>query len=104
MDLLPFSLSHLSSCLQAGSEGIHAATNLVLSSAVKLFFFSPALRTHFNLCISSCSLAVRLSRSFTRISHNCFHLCHMVPEKGSGTLCSWKPGWLNVCLGVQPGF
>lgn len=45
MDLLPFSLSHLSSCLQAGSEGIHAATNLVLSSAVKLFFLLPSEHT-----------------------------------------------------------
>lgn len=45
--------SHLSSWLQAGSEGIYAATNLVLSSAVELvsvvavlfhcsfFFFGP---------------------------------------------------------------
>lgn len=44
--------SHLSSWLQAGSEGIHAAMNLVLSSAVELvsvvavlfyyfFFFCP---------------------------------------------------------------
>lgn len=64
--------SHLSSWLQAGSEGIHAATNLVLSSAVELvsvvavlfYFFFFALMTHFNLYISSRSLATRLSRSF----------------------------------------